>query len=81
MLLDQKDSHSWTIYTSCSTDTVDVVVGVLGWVHLQNVIDPIEIYPTRYHIRGEQATSFVLSERFDNFCPTIVLQFAMNTKN
>lgn len=48
--------------TTGTTDSVNVVIGVIRWVILNDPIDLREVKTTLCHIRAEQNTFFGLAE-------------------
>ena len=58
MLLDEKDGCARAIDACCPADPVDVVVGILRGVYLDDVVDVVKVYASGDYISCHQTSIF-----------------------
>lgn len=81
VLFYHQNGYSWSIDSSGSTNSMDVVVWVFGRVNLYYIVNSIEIDSSWNNISGHQASIFTLRKILYNFSSTIIFKFAMNSVN
>ena len=81
MFLDQKDSRPRAINPCSSSNPMNVIVWILWRVNLNNVMNVIKVNPSGDNICCNQAPILLLSKTIENSCPSLILQFAMNSLN